>query len=234
MQGIEAFDDVKRAIVVCAHADDMETMMGGTVWLLKERGVEFYELILTQGDLGTTDPAYTRESLSALRREEARSAIETLGLRDVVTLDHHDGELEPSLDVRAQVAYYYRLWQPDTLFTFDPNWHGQIHPDHRAAGRAAVDAFMPSKMPLYRPEQLGEVVVAKLERAYFFSPTEAGIAVDVTDVYPHKMVASIAHLSQFPEGEKNLEWMRALDTQAAARAGMEGRLVEAFTTLRLW
>jgi LmbE family N-acetylglucosaminyl deacetylase len=228
------FADVKRAVVVCAHADDLETMMGGTAYLLAQRGVEIFELILTRGDLGTASEQITRDHLATLRQEEAKLAGEILGLRGVATLDYPDGELVPSLEVRAEIARLYREAQPDTLFTFDPDWPGQIHPDHRAAGRAAIDAFMPSKMRLYHPEQLGPAHVADLQRVFFFSPANPTIFVDVTGVYDRKMAASLAHASQFTDGEKSLEWMRRLDEAAAGRAGLEGRLVEQFSTLRLW
>jgi LmbE family N-acetylglucosaminyl deacetylase len=232
--GSSAFEGIERAIVVCAHADDMETMMGGSAWLLVLQGVELYELICTCGDLGTHDPGYTRESLAATRAKEAREGGALLGFREVVSLEYHDGELEPSLELRAQIAHYYRRWQADTLFTFDPSWAGQIHADHRAAGRAAVDALMPSRMELYHPEQLADSHVGKVSRVYLFSPTTATLHVDVTDVYDKKIEASVAHKSQFPEGEKNLDWMRMLDGQAANEAGLEGRLAERFAELRLW
>lgn len=150
-------------------------------------------------------------------------------------LDYPDGELEPNLQLRAQIALYYRRWQPDALFTFDPSWAAQIHPDHRAVGRAAIDAIMPSKMPLYRPEQLaGEgVAVGKISRAYLFSPRDASFFVDVTGVYDRKVEAAMAHKSQFPE-EKNLDWMRQIDSEAAKQAGSEGRYMEKFTRLDLW
>src|SRR5437868_10989235 len=119
--GIEAFNEVQRAVVVCAHADDMETMMGGTAWLLAQRGVELYEVICTQGDLGSNDEKYTRGALAAIRREEAQAGARLLGFREVATLEYHDGELEATLELRAQIAGFYRKWQPDTLFTFDPS-----------------------------------------------------------------------------------------------------------------
>jgi LmbE family N-acetylglucosaminyl deacetylase len=56
----------------------------------------------------------------------------------------------------------------------------------------------------------------------------------VTEVYDKKLAACLAHKSQFPEGEKNLEWMRNLDTMAAKEGGLEGRLAERFSQLRLW
>jgi LmbE family N-acetylglucosaminyl deacetylase len=232
--GFEAFDEVKRAIVVCAHADDLETMCGGTIAMLVARGVEVYELICTLGDLGSHDLTLTRETLAEMRARESQEAGRVLGLREVVTLGHHDGELEPSLKLREQVAAHYRRWQPDTLFTFDPWWPGQVHPDHRAAGMAALDAYMPSKMEFYHPEQLEECQVANLQRVFFFTPRQPTVFVDVSGVYDRKIAASLAHKSQFPEGEKNLEWMRELDAQAAKVAGLDATYAEQFGTMRVW
>lgn len=233
-RGMEAFEGIERAIVVCAHADDMETMMGGTAGLLADVGVELFELICTRGDLGSHDLGLSRDTLAAARIEEARRGAEMLGFREVAVLEHHDGELEAGLELRAQVALYYRRWQPDALFTFDPNWHGQIHPDHRAAGRAAMDALIPSRMPFYHPEQLQMAAVGKVSRAYLFSTASANIAVDVTQVYGRKVAASLAHVSQFPKGEEDLDWMRRLDAEAAEQAGASGRLYERFAEVRLW
>jgi LmbE family N-acetylglucosaminyl deacetylase len=231
---MEAFEGIERAIVVCAHADDMETMMGGTAGLLADAGVELFELICTRGDLGSHDPEHSRDTLAAARLDEARLGAEMLWFREVAVLDHHDGELEAGLALRSQVALYYRLWQPDALFTFDPDWPGQIHPDHRAAGRAAIDALIPSRMPFYHPEHLQMANVGKVSRVYLFSPASATIAIDVTAVYDRKVAASLAHASQFPKGEEALEWMRTLDAQAAEKAGASGRLYEQFAEVRLW
>ncbi len=147
-------DEIKRLLVVAAHPDDLETTSGGTLALLIERGVEVALLLGTDGDIGTHDPAFTRETLAAVRRQETLAGAAALGIKDVFFLGHHDGELVADLALRAEVAGVYRRWQPDTIFTFDPAWGGQAHPDHIAAGRAAVDAYMPSKMELYHPEQL--------------------------------------------------------------------------------
>lgn len=231
---LQAFDEVKRAIVVCAHADDMETMMGGTISLLAQRGVQLYELICTQGDLGSHDESHTRDSLAAVRRQEAETAGRVLGLQEVITLSYPDGELVPTLDLRAEIALYYRKWQPDTLFTFDPSWAGQVHPDHTASGRAAIDALMPSKMRLYRPEQLLGNQVADIKRGFLFGPANPSLFIDVSGVYDKKVGSAIAHVSQFPEGDKNLDWMRELDRAAAKRGNISGEFAEQFSELRVW
>ena len=74
----------------------------------------------TDGDIGTHDPAITRERLAATRREETLAAAQVLGLKDVIFLGRHDGELVADLVLRAEVAHAYRRYQPDTVFTFDP------------------------------------------------------------------------------------------------------------------
>ncbi|HSH03734.1 MAG TPA: hypothetical protein VLL52_14560, partial [Anaerolineae bacterium] len=151
----------------------------------------------------------------------------------VFNLERHDGELEADLALRAEVARLYRLTGADTVLTFDPDWAGQIHPDHRAAGRVAVDAYMPSKMPLYRPEQLVEGVgLGKVERILAFMTGEPDVVVEVTGVYEQKMAACRAHVSQFPEGDKSLEWMKRLDEERGKKVGV--RYAEMFKQIGVW
>ena len=73
--------------------------------------------------------------MATTRLLEAEEAARILGIQQVHSLGHHDGELVADLELRAQIARFYRITQADTLFTFDPFWPGQVHPDHRAAGQ---------------------------------------------------------------------------------------------------
>lgn len=235
MKGIEAFDEVKRLIVVAAHPDDLECICGGTIALLAARGVDIVSVNCTLGDIGTQETGIVRPALAATRLAETEDAARILGVRATYNLGHHDGELLPSLELRAQIARLYRLTQADTLLTFDPYWPGQIHPDHRAAGQAALDAYMPSKMPLYRPEQLVEnqVGLSKLERIYLFSTDrEPDIVVDIGAVRARKVDAVLAHKSQFPKGADNLDWLAELDAEAGKPYQLAA--AETFKTLRVW
>ena len=54
-RGLEAFAEVERLIVVAAHPDDMETLSGGTLTLLRQRGVEIFSVNCTMGDIGTQE-----------------------------------------------------------------------------------------------------------------------------------------------------------------------------------
>jgi LmbE family N-acetylglucosaminyl deacetylase len=210
-------------------------MGGGTVSLLAQRGVQIFSVNCTLGDLGTQERDLIRPALATTRLAETQEAARILGIEQAYNLGHHDGELVANLELRAQIARLYRLTQADTLWTFDPFWTGQIHPDHRAAGQAAIDAYMPSKMPLYRPEQLNEpgAGLGCLKRIFLFSTDrDPDIFVDVTSVYPTKLAACLAHRSQFPKGIESLEWMKALDQRWQQR--LEAPYAEAFKQLDVW
>lgn len=232
---VSQFGEVKRVLVVAAHPDDLETACGGTVALLIERGAEVALLLCTDGDIGTHDPSFTRATLAATRREEALAGARVLGLQEVFFLGHPDGELVADLTLRAEVAGVYRRWQPDTVFTFDPFWAGQAHPDHTAAGRAAVDAYMPSKMELYHPEQLVDgVKVADVKRFFFFggSNREGEITIDISPVWEKKLAATRCHVSQFGQKEEALQWLAEWNRETGKCCGLE--YAEAFHSMRVW
>jgi LmbE family N-acetylglucosaminyl deacetylase len=235
VKGLEVFAETERLIVVAAHPDDLETLCGGTVTLLAQRGVTIFSANCTLGDIGAQDPTLARPALASTRLEEADDAASVLGISQTFNLGHHDGELVPDLNLRAQIARLFRVTQADTLWTFDPYWTGQIHPDHRAAGQAALDAYMPSKMPLYRPEQLNEpeAGLGRLERVFVFSTDrQPGIFVDVGEVYDSKMAACMAHRSQFPKGAESLEWMKEIDRHQGER--IDAGYAESFKQITVW
>lgn len=231
------FEDVQHVMVVVAHPDDMETVLGGTMALLTDRGAYIVEVLVTNGDIGASGdlpPELTRVSLAAQRQAEARDAAAALGVHELVFLDRPDGEVVADLDLRADIARLYRQYQPDTLFTFDPWWHGQAHPDHTAVGRAAVEAYMPSKMPLYHPEQLvGGIQVANLKQVYLFGgSTIQDVIVDVTPYWDRKTRATLLHRSQFPDADKSLEWMNRWGSEIGTKIGVP--YGEAFSKMTVW
>jgi len=233
--GLEAFNDVKRLIVVGAHPDDLECACGGTILLLIERGVEVHSVSCTLGDIGTQDGSIVRSELAVTRLGETKAAARQLGLASTHNLGYPDGELTPSLELRSQLVRLYRITQADTLFTFDPHWNGQVHPDHRAAGRAAIDAYMPAKMPLYHPEQLADPAadLGVIERVFAFAVGEgADTIVDTSSVLDRKVANCAAHCSQFPDGEESLGWMKEMAAHAGQRIGLPA--AEAFRSIGVW
>lgn len=235
LAGFDAFDEVRSAIVIAAHPDDLECCCAGVITKLVGRGVQVVSVNCTLGDIGAQEGNILRTALATARLAETEDAAAILGLAATVNLGHHDGELLPDLELRAQIARLYRVTQADTLFTFDPHWAGQIHPDHRAAGQAALDAYMPSKMPLYRPEQLRETGsgLGQLKRVFLFSTgRDPDVFVDVSDVYATKLAACMAHRSQFPKGEESLNWLKQMDSDAGKQ--IDATYAEAYKRMNVW
>jgi LmbE family N-acetylglucosaminyl deacetylase len=233
--GLDAFAEVERVIVVAAHPDDLECCCAGVLAKLIARGVAVVSVNCTLGDIGAQEDTLPRVTLATARLAETAAAAHILGLAETINLGHHDGELVPNMELRAQLARLYRITQADTLLTFDPYWPGQIHPDHRAAGQAAIDAYMPSKMPLYHPEHLREdgAALGKLQRVFLFSTDrDPNVLVDVSDVHAHKLAACKAHVSQFPKGEESLTWLKEMDAATGKAAGYG--YAEAYRTMNVW
>jgi LmbE family N-acetylglucosaminyl deacetylase len=235
LRGLEVFEETRRLIVIAAHPDDLESLCGGTITLLVQRGIKVYSVNCTMGDIGTQERQVVRPELATTRLAETAEAARQLGIAQTFNLGRHDGELVADLELRAHIARLYRVTQADTLLTFDPYWTGQIHPDHRAAGQAALDAYMPSKMPLYRPEQLNEpeTCLGCLQKVFVFATDRApDICIDVTEVYPTKLAAAMVHRSQFPHGEESLEWMKEMDQQQGQVIG--ALYTELFKQIEVW
>src|SRR5579875_2924244 len=146
----------QRILVVMAHPDDAEFLCGGTIARLTAQGCEVSYLLATRGQRGSDDPAMTPERLAVIREAEQRRAAEVLGVRQVLFLDYVDGDVEPSLQMRREIARMVRLLKPEVVFTFDPWQLYQVHPDHRAVGLCTLDALAASRNLMYYTEQFAE------------------------------------------------------------------------------
>ena len=220
-QGWEALAEVRQVAVIAAHADDMETMMGGTLIGLRERGATISLLLATSGDRGSNEPQWTRKTLTAARQDEARAAAAQLGVERVTFLGHPDGELRPTLGLRAAIARFYRETQADTVCTFDPSGFLLNHPDHRAVGRTALDALIPASMAFYHPKQLSDTVARSVvKRVLLWTPTTIDVSIDVSPVYEQKLAACLLHASQFPDPSR-LDWLRRMDSERGQALGVE-------------
>ena len=65
-----------RVLAIGAHPDDVEILCSGTLALCAERGDQVFIAIATNGNVGTGDPAVTREQIAAIRHEEAKKSVE--------------------------------------------------------------------------------------------------------------------------------------------------------------
>ena len=128
-------------LVIQAHPDDAEFLCGGTVALLIAEGRDVHYLFITYGDQGSGDPEMTQERLAKIREQEQRRVADFLGVKSVTFLEgYHDGEIEPTLTLRRDLAGTIRRIKPDIVFSFDPWAKNDVHahPDHRAAALCEI------------------------------------------------------------------------------------------------
>jgi LmbE family N-acetylglucosaminyl deacetylase len=202
-------DDGKKVLVVLAHPDDPEFFCGGTVarWAAAGRSVTY--CLLTRGEKGADDDALPSAEIAVIREAEQRAAASVLGVDEVVFLDHHDGYLEPNIDLRRDIVRVLRRFRPDIVITCDPtnffpsNRHIN-HADHRAAGEATLDAVYPAaRSALYFPELYHEEGLEphKVHDVYVAGAQHPNIKVDITDHFDQKLQALREHKSQIADFE---------------------------------
>ena len=165
-----------------------------------------------------------------MRRQEQIDAGKVLGLKDVVFLDHEDSMLQPTLGLRRDIAREIRRYKPDVVIctypmrTLDGGW-GVGHPDHLAAGEAALSAVFPAARDhLTFPELLeAGLEPHKVAEVWMMGHPEPDHWVDVTDFMDTSVKALMQHASQMDGrtqeymGERMREWRR----QRAVGKGMQ-------------
>ena len=152
----------RRGMVIMAHPDDAEWSCSGTVakWCAEGWNVVF--VLCTDGSKGSSDPDMTSGKLVIIREKEQRDAGKVLGLKDVVFLGYPDSYLEPTLELRRDIAREIRRHKPDVVIVGSPardteDGYYMGHPDHYAAGEAALSAVFPTARDrLTFPELLDE------------------------------------------------------------------------------
>jgi len=184
-----------RALAVGAHPDDVEFGAGATLARWAAAGCTVTLAVVTDGAKGSWDPGQDPAELAARRAAEQAAAAETLGVAEVVRLEYPDGELEPSLELRAAVCRLVRRHRPDVLLSHDPWERYQLHPDHRATGFAAVDGVVAARDPLFFPEQ--ELPAHRPAAILLWSADEPDHAEPASAAFLERKVAALlCHTSQ--------------------------------------
>ena len=64
-----------RAMFIYAHPDDIEFGVAGTAAKWARHGCDVTYVVITDGNVGSHDPAHTQEQLAEIRRAEQLSLI---------------------------------------------------------------------------------------------------------------------------------------------------------------
>jgi LmbE family N-acetylglucosaminyl deacetylase len=77
----------------------------------------------------------------------------------------------------AELVRVIRRCRPQRVVAWDPWRRYQLHPDHRVAGLAALDAVLAADNSHYYP---GHLTAHRVEEVYLFGTEEPDTWVDVT------------------------------------------------------
>jgi LmbE family N-acetylglucosaminyl deacetylase len=215
-----------RIIAFGAHPDDCDQRAGGTAakWAALGHQVKFVSL--TNGDAGHQTEG--GGALAKRRRLEAQEAGRRFGIAEYETLDNHDGELLPTMDVRNQVIRRIRQWNADIVLAPRPN---DYHPDHRYTGVVVQDAaymvVVPNVTPDTPPLRKNPVFLYFEDGFKRPNPFRPDVVVAIDDVLDVKVRALDAHTSQMYEwlpwvagvldqvpkdSAARVEWLRKTET----------------------
>jgi LmbE family N-acetylglucosaminyl deacetylase len=157
-----------RLLAIGAHPDDCEIKVGGLATRYREAGHQVRFVSVTDGRSG--HQSLYGQQLANLRRGEAQASSRVLGLEYRV-LDHPDGYLQPTLEIRCELIRMIREYRPDLVITHRPN---DYHPDHRYTSQIVGDAAYMLTVPAVVPD------VPALER----DPVIMYMSDDFTRPYP--------------------------------------------------
>lgn len=206
MTDLEQFpQDWQRALVLVAHPDDPEYGMGAAVAQWTAEGKEVSYVLATRGEAGIA--GMPPEESGPLRSMEQQNACARVGVTDLVFLDHPDGRIEEGLVLRRDFAREIRRARPDVVLTLNHReewgpgrWNSA---DHRAVGRAVLDAVGDADNEWIFPELLEEGLARHKVRWVAISSPQPTHSQKVSAASIDKAVASLA---------EHREYLRALSS----------------------
>jgi LmbE family N-acetylglucosaminyl deacetylase len=139
----------QRALAVVAHPDDMEYGAASAVARWTAQGKDVRYLLASRGEAGieSMPPA----DVAPLRVVEQQASCAAVGVSQVEFLDHPDGQIEPGIVLRRDLADAIRRHRPEAIISinFRDSWGGPSwnHVDHRVIGETLLDAVRDAANP---------------------------------------------------------------------------------------
>jgi LmbE family N-acetylglucosaminyl deacetylase len=234
-------ESVSRVLVIAAHPDDVDFGSAGTVALWVDAGLTVSYCIATNGEAGGSDQSVSRADMVLIRQAEQTAAAKQVGVHDLHFLGYPDGQVEPTLALRRDLARVIRLLRPQRVVCPSPERNyerlGVSHPDHRAVGSAALDAIYPdARNPFAFPELLAAENLEPWSVREIWLPGTAtpNHYIDVTATFGKKIAALRSHVSQVSDPDALEQRLRGWLSATAAAGGLpEGSLAEAFQVIRV-
>ncbi len=219
-------EDWTRGVAIVAHPDDMEYGAASAVARWTDQGKDVRYVLVSDGEAGiATIPPH---EAGPIRRREQEASCAVVGVTEVEFLGRADGQLVEGLDLRRSLAHAIRRHRPEVVVTINhrdsfggPSWN---HSDHRAVGRAVLDAARDAGNPWLFRDVLDDPWDGCRFVAVSGSP-EATHAVDVGDTLERGIASLRCHELYLANLGGDMadagEFLRTAATQAGPRLGVE-------------
>ncbi|MEW2630711.1 PIG-L family deacetylase [Streptomyces sp. NPDC048389] len=217
--------DWQRALAVVAHPDDLEYGCAAAVALWTDEGRDVAYLLATRGEAGIDGIA--PEECAPLREREQRASAAVVGVSTVEFLDHEDGVIEYGTALRRDIAAAVRRHRPELVITLNhrDTWGGTAWntPDHRAVGRATLDAAADAANRWIFPELISEQGLQPWDGVRWVAVAGSASPTHAVDAGPglDRSVASLLEHRLYIEGltdQDPEEYCRGFLTGMAERA----------------
>ena len=232
-------DAASNILVVTAHPDDVDYGAAGTVARWTSGGRQVTYCLVTDGEAGGFDPSVSRRKMADIRRAEQTAAAKTVGVERLFFLGYPDGRVAVTIDLRRDLSRVIRTVRPDRVVCQSPvrNLDSVYasHPDHLAAGEAALCAVYPDARNQFAHEELAGkegLEPWSVPEVWLMGGPTPDIFSDVTDHIETKVSALRCHVTQLTDPEATDGMIRRWGEAVGRQGGLpEGRLAESFRRL---
>jgi LmbE family N-acetylglucosaminyl deacetylase len=217
------------------HPVDTEWGIAGTVARWTKEGKDILYVVCTDG-VQSSDIKMKLEEKAKIREQEQLAAAKILGVKEVVFLRYPCLNLEYTPKFRQDILRLILQYRPEIVATCDPYFPKYIsNPDHRATGRAVLDAVWPCALALNTtPELVKEGLQPhRVKQILLWAPEQPNYHTDVTDTWETKMAAIRCHKSQVGDPVNPAYGDRLLESAKKAAAGENYKLAEAFQRIEV-
>lgn len=222
--------DNKRVLALMPHPDDIEILCAGTLLRLQALGYAIHLVTMTPGDKGSA--TLSRNEISTVRRDEAKTAARILNAASYRCLEFSDLEICFDVPSRRRIAGLLREIDPLVVFTTPP---ADYMFDHEITSQLVRDACFNAGCPNYPAESKAPPIKAVPYLYYadaigghdiYGANSRFSVVIDISNQIERKCTALEAHDSQRKWLQKQhgmddyVESMRLWNAQRGAQIGV--------------
>lgn len=203
-------DSISRVLIIVPHADD-ETIAGGLIALLNDKGAEIHLLTLCRHD---------EERIQELSCSADRLGIDSIEIAgfinntwDDIMMDNIAFWYDHKDSIRTVIKNKIDLFEPDILITYDSEIGGYGHPEHRISAQLTEEIFLENiNNPDFGPDRIFQISLSKELEKFLVAETpgyelskkltgskglpDPDVAVDIKPYWQAKSEAAKCHKSQ--------------------------------------